>query len=625
MSDLTGYIGPNVESGTYVYGGPLDFSYTESLADNVDTLRTELLAAGWTQPTIDGIPAGTLASSELTVFNFIYHPSNWAINAIPGVTDAAILGNYYGLNFVMYDPFVDEPDPTGPGVVGVALSSSPFGTLQNFMAKANANTPWTWAFKTGPGLGSDGGFTEAEGANGPGYLIITANTTGPDYSVNGAQSFSFSTNGLYETGEGPYGGGWTLISAGAPTTGDQITVTIYLDSAGGTQVLFQMPGATPSVSTGPPTWDGAAFKLAPSLLTYSLNPYQAAFNWLPGNAPDTFGGASGNVIAAALNVPSVFGPATQDISSVTATADLPVVVETAAPHGCTMQDRVKISGAAGTTLINGAWWVAKIPSPTTLWLSSAALAFLFGDGNSYTGGGTVYDVETSTSYSITNVRNDTSDPVLITTSVAHGLNPGDFTQLSSVGGIAHLSGTYSVAAVPSPTTLEIATLDAGILEGDGSSYGGSAVLTTGIFQAMFASASLTQPDSGTFYDNGLDTYVATQGVTGSVAPVERLQINGATQSPTEAQYAVTIQAPWHGVTAADLATTAAKPVAVAPYVAIRLGNQEARLAGTLWDSYVQMQSISFGTPASYNDTRFTAALPYSGQQNATLFLRTQNT
>jgi hypothetical protein len=614
MSDLAGYIGPNVASGSFIWN-QASFALAD-LNASIALLVEKLVAVGWTQPMVAGVPAGTFASGT-AIATFPFHPPTG-----PALTYGSAICTMNGNDYQFYDPFAGDPDPTTPGVIGVPLAGTPLGTVDNFIGFANANTPFSWSVVSS---------TDSEST-----LSVVATTTGPDYNITGFQSFSWSSFVPVYLGFSPEptGGGSTVFSAPAPVTGDQMSLTFYYGSfdshiAVGPGILVEMPAAAPATGFAPagplpqtansPSANQIVYQPSQSALNFGVGPYQALLSYVPGTSGTPFGITS--LLAAALNVPSEMGPASIDISGVSNSAAVPVVITTSSAHGLSMQDRVLLQAIGGATNANGAWWVAKIPSDTMLWLSNAPLVFLFGDGNTYTGGGSVYDVATSTSYSISAVRNDTGDPVLITTSTAHGLEPGDFADVSGVGGIAHLTGSYSVAAVPSPTTFEIATLDAGILEGSGAAYTSGGALTTGIFQSMIASSALAD----LFYDDGEGTMTASQGISGAFADQRRTHIDGSKSTSTLAAYTVALHVPWTGV-AGDQMTSAAKPIIVAPYVATRIAPaHETRIAGTLWDSYVHLQNFDYGTPRFVGGVGFSSVLNIDTLTNATLFLRAQNT
>jgi len=611
MPELSGYIGPNVQSGIFV-SGQISFAPPE-VNSSVSTLRDQLVVAGWSNPTLaSGDKDGTFATGTLTALSFPAHDPSSSGSGVPDTSGGGSAGTFDGVTFRFYDPYARPPDPDPPtaGVVWVALSTTSLGTLETFLGLASSNTRWNFAMVSGDAI-------EAT-------LSVTAQRTGPGgnidaYSVSG----SWAPNGSYLGGPGPLGGGWNLYSAAAPVTGDVMKLTVYEGDFGGPFPAFQveMPSGSGNSLTYP---------LASLEYNYGLDPYQAAFRNLPGTSYPVGGD---NFIAAALNVPGSMGPVTFDVSNVTnVSGSVPVVVTTSGQHGLTMQDRVKLSGIEGATNVNGAWWVAQIPSPTTLLVSADPLVFIFGSGSAYTSGGGVTAVNGGPLLSITAVRNDTADPVLITTSVAHNFEAGIFVDLGGIGGIPELAGVYSVGSVPSPTTFEIAIADPGILKGNGAEYTGGGTLTTGIFQAMIASGDFT----GTFYDGGQSTAVAVQGVFGSFPLQQRMHADQSKTYATLATYTFAIHVPFTGLapgddsSSLDLDTTAAKPIILAPYVATRIApGEEARLTGTLWDSYVETQNTpqGYGVEASYDSTSFmawvvhTPALP---SVNATLWLRAQN-
>jgi hypothetical protein len=354
---------------------------------------------------------------------------------------------------------------------------------------------------------------------------------------------------------------------------------------------------------------GAAFNLG-------AGPYQIALGLAPYTHTDLGGTA---FLAAALNVPSVMGPVSVDVAGVTNASMQPIVIETTAAHNLTVQDRVLIQSVVGANNVNGAWWVSRIASPTTFQISNATLAFAFGTGDAYTGGGTVYDVTTSGgAISISAITNAPAGPVIVETASPHGFLVGDIVAMSSIGGVTALDGEWSVGEVLSPTSFEIAAVDAATQLGNGAGYSSGGTVTSGIFNAMVATGQIVGGGlaSGNLYDDGQGTAIATQGIWGHFPDNAR----------TLAPYSIALPVPNLG-TAGDGRTTAAKALVVAPYVSVRIANnQEARIAGTLWDSYIQLSNAPYGTMASYDGVTFAAWADNTGPSNffnATLFIRAQ--
>lgn len=602
MADLTGYIGPDVTTGTYAYstGGPLSFLEAD-VNTSVTTMRDNLVLSGWTNPTLmDGDQDGTLAAGSLVALSFPFHVSGSDHSGVPDVFGGAFAGTFDSMVFQFYDPFAlpPDPDPTGSfvdgfEVIGVPLSISAIGTLSTFLGAASAHTRWEFDFVSGDGV-------EA-------ILAITAHHTGPDANVDGVSPTGFwAPSGLYLGGAGPLGGGWNLYSAPAPNTTDQMKLTIREGDFGGAYPAFdfEMPAGSGNSVT---------FQLSHVNYNFGINGYQIAFRGVDGEDAHDTGGS--NVLAAALNVPDEMGPVTLGIASVTnPSGSAPVLIETSDPHGLAMQDRVKISGSVGATQINGAWWVAKVVTDKQFYISADPLVFIFGDGNAYTSGGQVFKPPSGTNANISAIRNDVADPVLFETATVHGFVPGDIVEVSTVGGIPLLDDFWSVAEVPTPQTFEIATQDTGLLIGDGTTYTpNSATLTKGLFQAMVATSDLTT----TLYGRAT---VACQGVFGSFS-------GEGTPQRTLATYGVAIHPIYNGF-GSDGVTTASKPVVAAPYVALRIATgHETRIAGTLWNSYVKLQQHPYQTMETFNDVSYIAWVPHDialGLLNATLFFRATN-
>jgi hypothetical protein len=608
MADLTGYIGPDVTTGTYVYSTtPISFVASETSSDinpSITTMRDNLVDQGWTNPTLmSGDKDGTLATSSLLAFVWPFHQAGSDASGVPDTFGGAIAGTFNFITFQFYDPLALPPDtdPTvGGSIQGVPLGLSPDATLANFSGAAGGLTPWTFTFPSFTGGDSLG--------------TVTAQHTGPDANVDtGSPSGFWQPSGQYLGGAGPLGGGWNLYSTEAPVTGDQMKLTIYEANFGSINAAFKMEMPNGSGHT-------VTYPLAHVHYNFGINAYQIVFRGVPGESTDGgdnafSAGGGNNYLAAALNVPEAMGPADLTVSSVVnPSGSAPVKITTSGPHQLAMQDRVRVKGSAGAAQINGAWWVAKIVSDDTIWVSLDPLVYKFGTGASYTGGGTIFRVSDGggPTVNISAVQNTPGSPVLIETTVAHGLEPGDIVETDSIGGIPALNAQWSVGEVPTPTTLEIAIQDAGLLIGDGTSYSAnSATLTSGLFEAMVVSGGL----DSSFY--GAAT-VACQGVFGSFSgegdPVRTL-----------ANYTIAIHPIFDGAAGTDGVTSANKPVIAAPYVALRIATgQETRIAGTFWNSYVKLQTHAYGTMETFNDVPYVAWVKHDvalGLLNATLFFR----
>ena len=615
MADLKGYFGAPIASGsTYVWG---QIAFVNSINPGIDAFKDNLPFAGWTQPTLtDGDLDGVKASGSLTALSFPCHQPGSDGSGVPDIEDGAFAGTFDGVIFQFFDPLAIPPDPdptTGgpPQVVGIPLSGcgsggeGSLGTLGTFCASASANTRWNFSIASSPV---------------PTPIIATvdveAQHTGTAANVDAYQG-SWAPNGAYLGGPGPLGGGWNLYSTPAPNTGDQFKLTIYEDP-------FE---ATPTMKFEVPIGSGnfVSFPLDQTIFNVALGPYQLMLQKNQTAAPGMVNLRF--VMVSALQVPDEMGSVPYTISGVTNTAgSVPVVVTTSTPHNLTAQDRLRISGATGSLLINGSWWAAKIISPTQFWMSNTPLIFMFGDDSVYTSGGTVFEIGTSLVLNISAVMNSGALPVLITTTVPHGYQIGTRIEVSGAGGIPSLSNTYSVASVPSPTTMQIAAFDAGVLDGDGNDWTGGGTVETGIFNAMVALSQM-----GAFTDDGQGVTVSAQGVVGNFPTQLRYQINGGSYGAGTQNYTVAINVPFSGLNGTDMSTTAGKALIVAPYVAVRIANgQEARMLGTFWDMYVELQNHDYGEMASTNlptigTTNFMAWLNNDqvlAHFNATLWMRT---
>lgn len=577
MADLTGYFGEAFPSGANYIWGVLDFN--SSINPGIDAAKDSLKLAGWTQNTLgSGDPDGTYATSSVIAISFPSHNPLSNGSGVPGISGGAFAGTFDGTLFQFYDPLAipPDPDPTGPGVQGVPLTTSSLGTLNNFLADASAVTRWDWTFVSGTGLSAT--------------VAVQAKHTGTDANVDAYQGV-WETNDAYLFGPTPQGGGWILYSVPAPQTGDQFKATWY--EAGLPHLTLEFnPGSGQTIDYG----------FNQTLYNSGMSAYQHFMQTAIG-APTGMTGEQ-FMLASALNVPSEYGPATLTVSAISnVPGGVPVEITTSTPHGQIPQDRVNIKGLPGQPLVQGAWWVAKVVSPTKFWISNLPFNPIFGDGNAYTSGGTVTPVGGSP-VNISAVTNDTDIPVAISTSTAHGFKIGDVINAAGAGGLINLSGNYTVFQVLSPSQFQIALQDSGLQVGTGLSYTGGASCVTGIFNAMVVTSQMAA-----FTDSGAaQTKVLAQGVFGAFPSQTRLHLDNTTTVSNTATYTFGINVPFTGVTG-DMFTTAGKTMTVAPYVAVRLANgQEAHMIGSFWDAYVHTQNHDYGQAMTYDLNGF-------GQQN----------
>ncbi len=565
---------PVTDSGTHDSD---TFDFTQLNANsNISLMRDLADLHGWTNPTVDGQPDGVQATTSLLAIVWPFHSPGDA-SGVPDTFGGALAGFFDGEEYIFYDPLAlpPDPDPSGPGIIGVPLGTTENGTLGNFVALVNGNTRWDFVF---------GSFTLGEATG-----TATAYLNGPDGNEG-----QWAPNSQYLFGPPPIGGGWNIYSTAAPETGDQMKMTIYLGEFGNCTLKTYLPTGSSNTVNYPLAW--AVYNLA-------VNGYQIMAQAVPGtsivdgdNAFSLGGGVT--LIVSALNVPSDYGPTSVSVSGVTNTGpgSVPVVIQTSTAHGLTMQDRVRIASVLGATLVNGDWWVARVNSATSFEVSDANLVCVFGSGNAYTSGGTVFVIETSAVLNITNVVNSIGLPVIVTTSTPHELVPGEDVELSSVGGILALSGAYTVFQVLSPIEFEIAVWDAGRLDGNGDAYMSGGTVTMGIFQAMLATGGW----NGQLFDNGTATTIAVQGVFGAFNDPR----DSTGRLRTLAAYTATMPVLYTGSGGAGQ-TDAAKPVIHAPYVAVRIANAiETRIAGTLWNAYIELDNVPYGTLSTYDNTRY---------------------
>ena len=118
-----------------------------------------------------------------------------------------------------------------------------------------------------------------------------------------------------------------------------------------------------------------------------------------------------------------------------ATNATPIVITTAVAHERKSGDIVTIAGVGGNTAANGTFKVKNVTDTTFELTDQSTGANIAGNG-AYTSGGTV---------------TATSNPIVITTSVAHALRSGSIVTITGVLGNTAANGTFKVSSVTSTT------------------------------------------------------------------------------------------------------------------------------------------------------------------------------
>jgi hypothetical protein len=180
--------------------------------------------------------------------------------------------------------------------------------------------------------------------------------------------------------------------------------------------------------------------------------------------------------------------------------------------------------------------------------------------------------------------------VIVHTATPHGLLVGDRVNIKNVLGTALVNGSWYVLATPLPTSMLISPDRATGLLGDGTTYVSGGVITYGIFESLVATGGL----AGQF-SSSAHTFVKHNGIFKS--------------SWTSTRNTVTfdgVSMPVLNVASTDDGiTSAGKPLLHAPYVMLRTqddsgtGVREARIAGMLWDSFIQLQRHPYSTKFTY--------------------------
>ncbi len=210
-------------------------------------------------------------------------------------------------------------------------------------------------------------------------------------------------------------------------------------------------------------------------------------------------------------------------------------------------------------------------------------------------------------FAITGITNTSSQDVVITTSAPHGFQVDGRAWIDGIpsGPTSGLNGTWWVAAVPSPTTLKIsakstvsATPPGAPVQGDGTgSYGGTGgILKRGVFQSVLVTDGLTdQP----IITSGNVTVI----VNGSV------KTSWTTTTPPSGHRTVTpvlLQTINIGTQHQDgLSNVGVKPVFQPVYVAMTFEDDApARIAGTIWDTALELKDRSYGDQNYINGDKF---------------------
>lgn len=688
MADITGYIGPNQSSGTYGWF-ELSWDFPNINTSIESLVADLITFGWTQPTLLDSDLDGTLASGQISAYLWPYHATPGGPSCVPDIIGGALVGTFDSNAYVFYDPHALPPDSIPFGtidgftIIPVACGTSADGTLQAFISLVSSNSRWAFsapnyssatdvvtaiAYHTGPGSNVDSYsaaglwapsvdyWAGGQAPTGGGWNVYStpAPTTGDQIRI---RIYERNVGGIFGAfdiqmpwqiqqpllGDGsmmtgsPASSVWDITTPGLVHVvagvsfqdGDPVTLAtadphgfkvgdfIYTPGVTG---ITALTGAFPVIEVISTTEVAlgaiVTYEFAPTTFNVGAGPYQI----VTGVVPDAPGAEVGNtnLIVSCLNVPGAVGPTSVNITDmINLYGSVPVLITTDGPHDLTIQDRVLVTGVLGATHANGPWWVSRIPAPDQLQLSLDPLVFVFGTGATWSGGGTTEDSTTPGGLlNITAIQNDVTDPIRITTDVPHLFQVGDLIGIAGAGGLSFLTGQWTCAEVLSPTQFEIANEDLGMLIGDGIPYTSGGTVTNGVFNAIIATTQfngLNTPSS--LYDDGQGTMVAVQGVLGFFPSNDR----------TLAHYSVALPVPMTG-TQGDGETTALKPLIMAPYVLTRIAqNQESRIAGTLWDSYMQLQNTPYGTIETYQGVKFFAwAFQEGSFFNATLWIRAES-
>jgi hypothetical protein len=105
-----------------------------------------------------------------------------------------------------------------------------------------------------------------------------------------------------------------------------------------------------------------------------------------------------------------------------------------------------------------------------------------------TGSGSAFE-----SGSVQSTTGNGVDPIVITTTAAHGLSVGQNVTIFGVGGNTAANGTFAVASVPSSTTF---TVDE---TGNGAYTSGGSWQTTGLYKVALSGSVLNSLEAGKTY------------------------------------------------------------------------------------------------------------------------------
>ncbi len=365
-------------------GGVNSFDCTSPARRNlaINAIRTWALLHGWTNPLVGGDHDGTPAFSDMTTIAVPAHSgAPGGFSQVP--LNSTGMGGFDGYWFYFWDPYSTLGGPHGHGdedpsghagpfgtiVVGVPLGlNDPDATVSNFASALAANTRYTFTVTA---------FQNPITALGAGTL--TAKGNGPDY-----HDPFWAPDSSSIAGPSPLGGGWYLYSTPAPNTGDQIKLWVVRPFGGDGSGELTLQAIPDGITTG-------QVGLRNDVHNAVISPYHIMFQQRAGGPTIT---GSKAYMAVCLAIPPEIQPTSFNVTAITNVNAQDIVLTTDVPHGLKLDGRCWISGVIGPTVnVNGTWWVAAVPSPSSLKISaksvvSGAGSILQGNGvGSYTGTG----------------------------------------------------------------------------------------------------------------------------------------------------------------------------------------------------------------------------------------------
>jgi hypothetical protein len=202
-----------------------------------------------------------------------------------------------------------------------------------------------------------------------------------------------------------------------------------------------------------------------------------------------------------MNTPTLFSNGAASSAIVTGVAALALLANItnngSTPRFYWLIDSTGVPGASA----NGSWAATGINSQTAIQPSGTWTPFPIGAKSTLAvSSGLVF---ASYAYGLTVTAATNAAPIVITTSVAHGLQNGQLVTITGVGGNTNANGTFSVAVL-SPTTVALysASIPNVQIAGNGAYTSGGVVQITGApVNPFYGSLSAADASVSIWYAN----------------------------------------------------------------------------------------------------------------------------